>query len=67
MEEVDQGLHTFGVPFRWFLKSLQPYILKDFSTFGFTSEEEVVFKAQHLYIIYAQSGMLYEILPDAPR
>jgi hypothetical protein len=25
----------------WFLKSLQPYILKDVSTYGVTSEEEV--------------------------
>jgi hypothetical protein len=51
----------------WFLKSLQPYISKDVSTSGVTSEEEVIFKSQQLDLIYAQSGMLYEILPDAPR
>jgi hypothetical protein len=50
----------------WFLKSLVPYILKDVSTFGVTSEEEVIFKAQQLDLIYAQSGMLYEILLDTP-
>jgi len=51
----------------WFLKSLQPYISKDVSTFGFTSKEEVIFKAQWLDLIYTQSGMLYEILLDTPR
>jgi hypothetical protein len=51
----------------WFLKSLQPYISKDVSTSRVTSEEEAIFKAQQLDIIYAQSGMLYKILPDAPR
>jgi hypothetical protein len=51
----------------WFLKSLLPYISKDVSTSGVTSEEEAIFKSQQLDIIYAQSGMLYEILPDAPR
>jgi hypothetical protein len=51
----------------WFLKSLHPYISKDVSTSGVTSEEKVIFKAQQLDLIYAQSGMLYEILPYAPR
>jgi hypothetical protein len=51
----------------WFLKSLLPYISKDVSTSGVTSEEEAIFKAQQSDIIYAQSGMLYNILPDAPR
>jgi hypothetical protein len=49
----------------WFLKSLLPYILKDVSTLGVTSEEEVIFKSQQLDLIYAQSGMLYEIIRDA--
>jgi hypothetical protein len=51
----------------WFLKSLLPYISKDVSTSGETSEEEDNFKSQQLDLIYAQSGMLYEIIPDAPR
>jgi hypothetical protein len=51
----------------WFLKSLLPYISKDVSTSEVTSEEEAIFKAHQLDLIYAQSGMLYEILPDAPR
>jgi hypothetical protein len=30
------------------------------------TEEEAIFKSQQLDIIYAQSGILYEIIPDAP-
>jgi hypothetical protein len=30
------------------------------------SEEEAIMRAQQLELIYSQSGMLYEILPDAP-
>jgi hypothetical protein len=51
----------------WFLKSLLPYISKDVSTFGVTSKEEVIFKAQKLDLIYAQSRMLYEIVLDTSR
>jgi len=51
----------------WFLKSLLPYISKDISTFGVTTEEEAIVKAQQLNLIYSQSGILYEIIPDAPR
>jgi hypothetical protein len=51
----------------WFLKSLLPYISKDVSTSGVTSEEEAIFKSQQLDLIYAQSGMLYEIIPDTPQ
>jgi hypothetical protein len=50
----------------WFLSSLLPYISKDVSISRVTSEEEAIFKAQQLDLIYAQSEMLYEILPDAP-
>jgi hypothetical protein len=51
----------------WFLKSLQPPISKDVSTYGVTYEEEAIFKSQELDIIYTQSGMLYQILLDTPR
>jgi hypothetical protein len=51
----------------WFLKSLEPLISKDVATSGVTSEEEEVFKSQQLDIIYAHSGMLYEIIPDSLR
>jgi hypothetical protein len=32
-----------------------------------TTEEESIFRAQQLDLIYGQSGMLYHLLPDAPR
>jgi len=51
----------------WFLKSLLPYISKDVSTSGVTNEEEAIFKAWKLELIYSQSGILYEIIPDASR
>jgi hypothetical protein len=49
----------------WFFKSLLPYISKDVSTSRVTYEKEVIFKTQQLDLIYAQSRMLYEIIPDA--
>jgi hypothetical protein len=36
-----------------FLKSLQPAISKDVATSGVTTEEEAIFKAQQLDLIYA--------------
>ena len=51
----------------WFLKSLFPYISKDVSTSGVTIEEEAILRAQQLDLIYSQSGILYEIIPEAPR
>jgi hypothetical protein len=37
------------------------------STSGVSSEEEEIFRAQHLDLIYSQFGILYEIIPDASR
>ena len=51
----------------WFLKSLLPYIAKDVSTSGVQNEEQAIFRARQLDFIYAQSGLLYEIIPNAPR
>jgi hypothetical protein len=31
------------------------------------SEKDAIMRAQQLELIYSQSGLLYEILPDAPR
>ena len=31
------------------------------------NEEQVIFRAQELDLIYAQSGILYEIIPNVPR
>ena len=49
----------------WFLKSLLPYIAKDVSTSGVQNEEQAIFRAQELDLIYAQFGLLYEIIPNA--
>ena len=51
----------------WFLKSLLPYIAKDVSTSGVQNKEKSLFRAQALDLNYAQSGILYEIIPNAPR
>ena len=49
----------------WFLKSLLPYIAKDVSTSRVQNEEQAIFRAQELDLIYAQSRLLYEIIPNA--
>ena len=51
----------------WFLKSLLPYIEKDVSTSIVQNEEQAIFRAQELDLIYSQSSLLYEIIPNAPR
>jgi hypothetical protein len=51
----------------WFSKSLHPPKSKDVSTSGVTNEEEVIFRARQLDLIYVQSGMLYHLLHEAPR
>ena len=49
----------------WFLKYLLPYIAKDVSTSGVKNEEQAIFRVQELDLIYAQSSLLYEIIPNA--
>jgi hypothetical protein len=51
----------------WFLKSLHAPISRDVATSGVFSEEEAIFRAQQFDLIYAQSGMLYHLLLDAPQ
>ena len=41
--------------------------MKDVSTSGVQNEEQAIFREQELDLIYAQSGLLYEIIPNAPR
>ena len=41
--------------------------MKDVSTSRVQNEEEAIFSAQELDLIYAQFGLLYEIIPNAPR
>jgi hypothetical protein len=51
----------------WFLKSLVPQLSKDIATSRVFSEEDTIMRAQQFELIYSQSGLLYNILPDAPR
>jgi hypothetical protein len=51
----------------WFLKSLVPVVSKDVAASRVFSEEEAIMRAQQLKLIYSQSSLLYEILPDATR
>ena len=39
----------------------------DVSTSRVMNEEEAILRAQQLDLIYSQSGILYEIIPEAPR
>ena len=41
--------------------------MKDVSTFRVQNEDQAIFRAQELDLIYAQSRHLYEIIPNAPR
>ena len=50
----------------WFVKSLFPYIVKDVALSGVTTEEEAIIRAQQLDLVYSQSRVLYNILPNAP-
>jgi hypothetical protein len=50
----------------WFLKSLVPQLSKDVVTSLVFSEEDSIMRAQQLELIYSQSGLLYEIFPNAP-
>jgi len=51
----------------WFIKSLLPSITEDVAKGGVVTEEQVIARAQYLDLIYTQSGMLYDKIPDAPR
>ena len=49
------------------MKSLQPEISKDVSLSGVFSEEQAIFRARQLELIYSQSGVLNKIFPEAPH
>jgi len=53
---------THDLLLEWFLKSM--YISKDVSTLGVSFEEEAIFRAQQLDLIYSQFGIMYEIFPN---
>ena len=41
--------------------------MKDVSTSRVQNEEQTIFRAQELDLIYAQYGLLYQIIPNEPR
>jgi len=51
----------------WFIKSLLPSITEDVAKGEVVTEEQAITCAQYLDLIYTQSGMLYDKIPDAPR
>lgn len=51
----------------WFLKYLRPKIRKDATMMGSRTEEGEILRSQQLDLIYLQSGMLLNILPNSLR
>ena len=51
----------------WFIKSLMPSITEDVAKGGVVAEEQVIAHAQYLDLIYTQSSMIYDKIPNAPR
>jgi len=50
----------------WFIKSLFPSIIEDVVKGGVVTEEQVIARTQYLDLIYTQSNMLYNKIPNAP-
>ena len=50
----------------WFTKSFVAPIARDIAMGGCVTEEQAIARAQHLDLVYSQSGTLYELLPNAP-
>ena len=50
-----------------FVKSLLPIIAKDVAFSGAVIKEQVILKAQQLGLVYSQSQILYQIIPNALR
>jgi hypothetical protein len=49
----------------WFTKYILPLIYCDISMGGVVTEEEAIYWAQYLDLVYSQSGTLYELIPNA--
>lgn len=50
----------------WFTKSFIAPISHDISMGGCVTEDQAIARAQYLDLVYSQSGILYELLPNAP-
>ena len=51
----------------WFITSFLPSIIEDVAKGGVVTEEQVIARAQYLDLIYTQSSMLYEKIPNTLR
>ena len=51
----------------WFIKSLLPSITEDVAKGEVFIEEQVIPRAKYLDLIYTQSGMIYDKIPNAPQ
>lgn len=51
----------------WLVKSLLPQICQDVAMSRDVTKEQVICRAQHLYLMYFQVGTLYNIIPHAPQ
>ena len=51
----------------WFKKSFVNKISKCIAMGGCLTKDQAIARAQYLNLVYSQSGMLYEMLHDAPR
>lgn len=52
---------------KWSIKSQLPSIIEDVAKGGVIIEDQVISHAQYLDLIYTQSSMLYEKIPNAPQ
>lgn len=51
----------------WFTKSSINQINKDIAMGGYVTKEQVITRARYLELVYSQSDMLYDLLPNALR
>jgi hypothetical protein len=51
----------------WFTKSLIGPIARDVSMGGVVTEDQAISHAQYLYLVYSQTGTLFDIIFDYPR
>jgi len=51
----------------WFIKSLLPKITEDVAKAGVVTEKQFIAQAQYLDLIYTQSHILHEKIPNHPK
>lgn len=51
----------------WFTTSFFGPIARDIAIGACVTEDQVITRSQYLDLVYSQSGMLYDVLPDSPQ